>query len=56
MEPGSEAIDCDNSMRFSERTFIRVMTKIIKPIIASGLPTTGENKSFESSFNNSGLD
>jgi hypothetical protein len=44
MEPDSEAIVCDNSMRFSERTFIRMMTKTIQIVSASGLPT-GERKS-----------
>jgi hypothetical protein len=38
VEPDSEAIVCDNSMRFSERTFIRIITKIIKIVIANGLP------------------
>ena len=39
MEPDREAIVCDNSMRFSERTFIRVITRIIRIGIASNLPT-----------------
>jgi hypothetical protein len=30
MELMSEAIACDSSMRFSEWTFIRMMTRIIK--------------------------
>jgi hypothetical protein len=38
MEPDSEAIVCDNFIRFSERTLIRMMTKIIKLELASGLP------------------
>jgi len=38
MEPDSEAIVCDNSMRFSEGTFIRVITKIMTMITANGLP------------------
>jgi hypothetical protein len=38
MEPDSEAIVCDNSLRFSESTFIRMITKIIKIVIANGLP------------------
>jgi hypothetical protein len=29
MDPDSEAIVCDNSMRFSEGTFIRIITRII---------------------------
>ena len=44
MEPDSEAIVCDNSMRFSERTFIRMITRIIQIVFASGLPTA-EGKS-----------
>jgi hypothetical protein len=44
MEPDSDAIVCDNSMRFSERTFIRMITRIIKIIIANCLPIT-EGKS-----------
>jgi len=38
VEPDSDAIVCDNSMRFLEKTIIRMMTKIIKSVIASGLP------------------
>jgi len=56
MEPDSESIVYDNFIRFSERTLIRMMIKITGSIAASGLPTTGENKYFKSSFNNSGLD
>jgi hypothetical protein len=40
MEPISEAIVCDSSMRFSEGAFIRMITRIIKIGIANGLPTT----------------
>ena len=43
-EPDSETIVCDNSRRFSERTSIRMMTKIIQIVTASGLPTS-ESKS-----------
>jgi len=39
MEPDSEAIVCDNSMRFSDRTFIRMIRRIIKGVIANGLPS-----------------
>jgi hypothetical protein len=42
MEPISEAIVCDSSLRFSEWTFIRIMTSIIQILIASGLPTAGK--------------
>jgi len=38
MEPDSEAIVCDNSMRFSERNFIFMITRIIQIVAASGLP------------------
>jgi hypothetical protein len=44
MEPVSEAIVCDNSMRFSELTFIRMVTRIMQIAVASGLPTS-ERKS-----------
>jgi hypothetical protein len=40
MEPTRETIACDSSMRFSERTFIRVMTRIMPIEIASSLPTS----------------
>ena len=56
MEPIKEPIVCDSSLRFSERTFIRMMTTIIKIVFANGLPTTGKIRSLESSFNNGGLD
>jgi hypothetical protein len=46
MEPIREPIVCDSSMRFSERTFIRMMTRIIKIGIANGLPTTGKKQKF----------
>jgi hypothetical protein len=38
MEPDSEAIVCDNSMRFTDRTFIRVIMRIMKTVKAKGLP------------------
>jgi hypothetical protein len=44
MEPDSEAIVCEKSMRFSKRTSIRMMTKVIQIVTASGLPTS-ESKS-----------
>jgi hypothetical protein len=37
-----EAIVWDSSMRFSERTFIRMMTRIMQIVFANGLPTTGK--------------
>jgi hypothetical protein len=33
-----ETTACDSSKRFSEMTFIRMMTMIIQVIVASGLP------------------
>jgi hypothetical protein len=42
VEPDSKVIVCDNSKRFSERTFIRIITRIMKIVIAKGLPTTEE--------------
>jgi len=46
VEPDSEVIVCDNSRRFSERTFIRMITKIITKVIAKGLPTTAGKSEF----------
>jgi len=46
MEPISEAIVWDSSLRFSERTFIRMMTRIMQIVFANGLPTTGRNQKF----------
>jgi len=43
MEPMSDEIVCDNSTRFSERTFIRMMTSIMLIVIAKVLPTAGKN-------------
>jgi hypothetical protein len=50
MEPIREPIACDSSIRFSERTFIRMMTRIIKIGIANGLPTTWEKQRFGTIF------
>jgi hypothetical protein len=38
MELDSEAIVGDNSMRFLEKTFIRMMTRIIEIGTAKGMP------------------
>ena len=38
MEPDSDAIACDNSIRFSERTFIHMTMRITKIVVANGLP------------------
>jgi hypothetical protein len=46
MEPISEAIVWDSSFRFSERTFIRMMTRIMQIAFANGLPTTEEKQEF----------
>ena len=40
----SDAFVCDDSMRFSERTFIHMITRIMKIVIASSLPI-GEGES-----------
>jgi hypothetical protein len=56
MEPIREAIVWDNSLRFSERTFIRMVTMIMKIVYANGQPTTGKIRSLESPFNNEGLE
>ena len=56
MEPIREAIVWDSSMRFSLRTFMRMMTRIMEMVFANGLPTTGKIRSLESSFHNRGLD
>jgi hypothetical protein len=46
MEPIREPIACDSSIRFSERTLIRMMTRTIEITIANGLPTTREKQRF----------
>jgi hypothetical protein len=38
MEPDSEAIFRDNSLRLPERAINRMITRILKLVIASGLP------------------
>jgi hypothetical protein len=42
MKPDSEAIVCDNSMRFSGKTFIRIIARIMEIVIAIGLPKAEE--------------
>ena len=44
MEPISEAIVWENSLRFSARTFIRMKTRIMQILVASGEPTTGQRQ------------
>jgi hypothetical protein len=56
MEPDSEAIVCDNSMRFSERTSIRMMIRIMQIVFANDLPTAGKIRSLEWSFDNRELE
>jgi hypothetical protein len=56
MEPDSEAIVCDNSMRFSERSSIRMMTRIMQIVFANALPTAGKIRSLEWSFDNRELE
>jgi hypothetical protein len=46
MELISEAIVCNSSMRFSERTSMRMMTMIMKRVVANGQPTPEKNKGF----------
>jgi hypothetical protein len=46
MSPISKAIVCDSSMRFSGKTFIRMVTRIIKVVTANGLPTAGKKQKF----------
>jgi len=46
MEPISNAIVWDSSLRFSARTFIRMMTRIMQIVFANGLPTTGKKQEF----------
>jgi hypothetical protein len=46
MEPIRETIAWDSSLRFSERTFIRMMTRIMQIVFANGLPTNGEKQGF----------
>ena len=50
MEPIREAIVWDSSLRFSARTLIRMMTRIMQIVFANGLPTTGEGQEFEIIF------
>jgi len=56
MEPDTEATVYDSSLRFSERTFIRMMTRIMQIIFANDLPTAGKISSLESSLENRGLE
>jgi hypothetical protein len=43
-KPISDAIDHDNSLRFSARTFIRMMVWIMQTGLANGLPIAGKNQ------------
>jgi len=43
-DPVSNAIVWDSSSRFSARTFIRIMTRIMQIVVARGLPTIGKKK------------
>jgi hypothetical protein len=45
MEPHSEAMICDNSMRFLSKD-THIMTNIILTVVATSLPTTGNNQKF----------
>jgi hypothetical protein len=46
MEPVREAIISDSSLHFSERTFIRMLTRIMQIVSANGLPTNGKYQKF----------
>ncbi|MBM4332646.1 MAG: hypothetical protein FJ117_15765 [Deltaproteobacteria bacterium] len=46
MELIREEIVWDSSLRFSARTLIRMMTRIMQIVSANGLPTTGERQEF----------
>jgi hypothetical protein len=46
MGPIRVAIVWDSSFRFSASTLIRMMTRIMKILLANGLPTTGERQEF----------
>jgi hypothetical protein len=45
MKPHSEEIVCDNSMRFSEGTFIRTMVRIIMKFLVAKSQPTAEGRS-----------
>jgi len=44
MESISETTVWENSLRFSARTFIRMKTRIMQILVASGEPTTGQRQ------------
>jgi len=44
MEPISDAIVWDSSLRFSAKTIIRMKTRIMQIVFASGKPTTGQGQ------------
>jgi len=46
MELIREAIVWDSSLRFSAKTLIRMMTRIMPIVSASGLPKTGKRQEF----------
>ena len=43
-KPIGNAIVWDSPKRFSARTFIRTVTRIMQILVASGKPTTGESQ------------
>jgi len=55
-EPIRDAIVWHSSTRFSARTFIRMMTRIMPIVLANGLPKPEKSKCFGSYINNEGLD
>jgi len=50
MEPIREVIVWDSSLRFSPKTFMRMITRIMQVATANGRPTTGERQQFEIIF------
>jgi len=55
IEPISEVKVCGNSLSFSERTFIRMMTRIMQIVIANPLPTASKEGKFKIILYNAGL-
>jgi hypothetical protein len=54
-EPVSEVKFCDNSLRFAERPFIRMMTRIMQVAIANPLPIPFKEEKFGILLYNAGL-
>jgi len=43
----TETTVCESSLRFSARTFVRMLTRIMQILVASGKPTTGQRQEAE---------